>query len=255
MTSSIASSSFTRFASQDPLNPPAATSDYEVRHRHALNLFYAKKFFGDNETRFTLFAQHRSGLPFSYTFANSRTGNFDNDFGYYTSSYSGRQASSNALLYVPTAGDARVAYAAGFDQARFQTFLETSGLSKYAGKIAPRNAFRQADVTTFDIRISQELPAFFPNGAKLEVFMDVENLGNLLNDDWGVLEQYDFSRMVPVVNVSCINGAGGAVGCGTAGARYLYSGTGVGGAFQEPVKAFRRDQSLWQVKFGAKYKF
>ncbi|MGA0605621.1 TonB-dependent receptor [Phenylobacterium sp. VNQ135] len=255
MTSSIASSSFTRFASQNPLNPPAATSDYEVRHRHALNLYYAKKFFGDNETRFTMFAQHRSGLPFSYTFANSRTGNFDNDFGYYTSSYSGRQATSNALLYVPLASDPIVTYAPGFDQARFRTFLEDSGLAKYAGKIAPRNAFRQADVTTFDIRISQELPAFFPNGAKLEVFMDVENLGNLLNDDWGVLEQYDFSRMVPVVNVSCVNGAGGAVGCGVPGARYLISGTGANGAFQEPVKAYRRDQSLWQIKFGAKYKF
>lgn len=251
MTSSIASSSFTRFASANPMNPPAATSDYEVRHRHALNLYYAKKFFGDNETSFTLFAQHRSGLPFSYTFANSRTGNFDNDFGYYTSSYSGRQASSNALLYVPTANDPLVTYAAGFDQARFQTFLENSGLSKYAGRIAPRNAFRQADVTTIDLRISQELPAFFPNGAKLEVFMDVENLGNLLNDDWGVLEQYDFSRMVPVVNVSCT----GAGGCGAPGARYVYSGTGAGGAFQEPVRAFRREQSVWQIKFGAKYKF
>ncbi|HEY8615773.1 TonB-dependent receptor [Phenylobacterium sp.] len=256
MTSSIASSSFTRFASSDPQRPPAATSDYEVRHRHALNLSYARKFLGDNETAFTVFAQHRSGLPFSYTFANSRTGNFDNDFGYYTSSYSGRQATSNALLYVPTANDPRVVYGPGFDVARFQTFLENSGLSKYAGGIAPRNAFRQADVTTIDLRISQELPAFFPNGAKLEVFMDIENLGNLLNDDWGVLEQYDFSRMVPVIDVSCINAAGGAAPtCAAPGARYLYRGTGVNGAFQEPVKAYRRDQSLWQIKFGAKYKF
>jgi hypothetical protein len=255
MTSSIASSSFTRFASSDPQRPPAATSDYEVRHRHALNLAYAKKFFGDNETAITVFAQHRSGLPFSYTFANSRTGNFDNDFGYYTSSYSGRQATSNALLYVPTANDPRVVYAPGFDVAAFQSFLETSGLSKYAGRIAPRNAFRQADVTTIDLRISQEFPAFFPNGAKLEVFMDVENLGNLLNDKWGVLEQYDFSRMVPVVDVSCVNAGGAAVGCGVAGARYLYRGTGANGAYREPQRAFRRDQSLWQVKFGAKYKF
>lgn len=262
MTSSIASSSFTRFASADPMRPPAATSDYEVRHRQALNLYYARKFFGDNETSFTLFAQHRSGLPFSYTFANSRTGNFDNDFGYYTSSYSGRQASSNALLYVPTANDPNVVFAPGFDASAFQNFLQTSGLAKYAGKIAPRNGFRQADVTTIDIRISQELPAFFPNGAKLEVFMDIENLGNLLNDDWGVLEQYDFSRMVPVAGVRCIpRGAApgantAAINCGLPTAVYEYSGSGNGtGPFQQPQRAFRRDQSLWQIKFGAKYKF
>ncbi|MFZ5717859.1 MAG: TonB-dependent receptor [Pseudomonadota bacterium] len=256
MTSSIAQSSYTRYGTFDPQNPPAATSDYEVRHRHALNLYYSKKFFGDNETRINVFAQHRSGLPFSYTFANSRTGTLDNDFGYNVSSYSGRQATSNALLYVPTANDPLVVYGAGFDQARFQAFLANEGLTKYAGGIAPRNAFRQADVTTIDLRISQELPAFFPNGAKLEVFMDVENLGNLINDDWGVLEQYDFHRSVPVVNVSCVAAAStAAVGCGTPGARYLITGTGAGGAFQEPVKAFRREQSLWQIKFGAKYKF
>jgi len=251
MTSSIAQSSYTRYGTSDPQNPPAATSDYEVRHRHALNLYYAKKFFGDNETKINIFAQHRSGLPFSYTFANSRTGTLDNDFGYNVSSYSGRQATSNALLYVPTPNDPIVTYGPGFDQGAFQTFLENSGLAKYAGGIAPRNAFRQADVTTIDLRISQELPAFFPNGAKLQVFMDIENLGNLLNDDWGVLEQYDFHRSVPVVNVSCP----GAGGCAAPGARYLITGTGVGGAFQTPVKAFRREQSLWQIKFGAKYKF
>jgi len=256
MTSSIALSSYTRFGTADPQRPPSATSDYEVRHRHALDLHYARKFFGDHETSIHLFAQHRSGLPFSYTFANSRTGAFDNDFGYAVTSYSGRQATSNALLYVPQASDPRVVYGAGFDQSAFQTFLQNSGLAKYAGAIAPRNAFRHADVTTIDLRLSQELPAFFPNGAKLEVFMDVENLGNLINDDWGVLEQYDFHRSVPVVNVSCVAAAStAAVGCGAPGARYLITGTGVGGAFQTPVRAFRRDQSLWQIKFGAKYKF
>ncbi|HEY8573937.1 TonB-dependent receptor [Phenylobacterium sp.] len=256
MTSSIAFSSYTRFATTDPNRPPAETSDYEIRHRHALDVNYSRKFFGDNETNIHIFAQHRSGLPFSYTFANSRTGNFDNDFGYAASSYSGRQASSNALLYVPMANDPRVVYGAGFDTARFQQFLNNSGLSDYAGRIAPRNAFRHADVTTIDVHLSQELPAFVPKGAKFEVFMDIENLGNLLNDDWGVLEQYDFYRGVPVVNVSCIAAAStAAANCGAPGARYLITGTGVGGAFVEPVRAFRREQSLWQVSIGARYRF
>lgn len=255
MTSSIAQSSFTRFASSDHQNPPAATSDYEVRHRYALNVSYARKFFGDNETRVNLFAQHRSGLPFSYTFAGSRTGNFDNDFGNNVSSYSGRQATSNQLLYVPAASDPIVLYAPGFDVAGFNQFLDNSGLSKFRGRIAPRNAFRHADVTTFDVRISQELPAFFPNGAKLELFADIENLGNLLNDDWGVLEQYDFSRSVPVVDVRCAASATGpTVGCGTAGAKYVYSPAN-GTNFQQPAPAFRRNSSVWQIKLGAKYKF
>lgn len=262
MTSSIAQSSYTRFASFNVQNPPAERSDYEIRERFAIDVSYARKFFGDNETSIRMFAQSRTGLPFSYTFANSATNGFDNDFGNSVSSYSGRQASSNALLYVPAAtggavtatSDPRVNYAPGFDVAAFNTFLQQSGLIGYAGKIVPRNAFDNPDVTTVDLRISQELPAFFPNGAKLEIYMDLENLGNLLNDEWGVVEQYDFYRGVPVVNVQCGNGAAGA--CAQPGATYTYSGTGVGGAFREPVKPFlRSENSLWQIKLGAKYKF
>lgn len=262
MTSSIAQSSYTRFATQDAQRPAAATSDYEIRDRFAFDVSYARKFFGDNETSLHLFAQHRTGLPFSYTFANSRTGNFDNDFGNTVSSFSGRQANSNALLYVPKAvggavtatSDPRVNYAPGFDVAAFNAFLQQSGLIGNAGSILRRNSETNPDVTTVDIRISQELPAFFPNGAKLQIFMDIENLGNLLNDKWGITEQYDFYRGVPVVNVQCGNGAAGA--CAAPGATYTYSGTGVGGAFQTPVKPFlRSENSLWQIKIGAKYKF
>lgn len=255
MASSIAQSSYVRFASSDHNRPSAATSDYEIRHRYALNLNYARKFFGDYETKVNLFAQHRSGLPFSYTFANSRTGNFDNDFGNNVGSYSGRQATSNQLLYVPAENDPIVLYAPGFDVGAFNQFLDNSGLSKFRGRIAPRNAFRHADVTTIDVRISQELPAFRPNGAKLEVFADIENLGNLLNDEWGVLEQYDFYRGVPVVDVRCATSATGpTVGCGARGAKYVYSAAG-GGNFEQPVQAFRRNSSVWQIKLGAKYKF
>ncbi|MDP3855014.1 TonB-dependent receptor [Phenylobacterium sp.] len=262
MTSSIAFSSYTRFATVDAQRPSSERSDYEIRDRFAVDVSYARKFFGDNKTSLRLFAQQRTGLPFSYTFANSRSGNFDNDFGQAVSSYSGRQASSNALLYVPQAAggsvtatsDPRVTYGPGFNVAAFNTFLQQSGLIGYAGSIVPRNAFDNPDVTTVDLRLSQELPAFFPNGAKLLVYMDVENLGNLLNDEWGVTEQYDFYRGVPVVNVQC--GAGGAPACAAPGAVYTYSGTGVGGAFQNPVKPFlRSENSLWQVKVGVKYKF
>lgn len=256
MTSSIAQSSYTRFGTSDPQRPPSATSDYEIRNQFSADVSYARKFFGDNETSIHIFAQHRTGLPFSYTFASSGTGGFDNDFGYNVSSYSGRQASSNALLYVPAStngavtltSDPKVTYAPGFNIAAFNDFLQTSGLMNHSGKIAPRNAFNTPDLTTIDLRISQELPAFVPNGAKVLVYMDIENLGNLLNNKWGVLEQYDFSRMVPVVNVQCGNGAAGA--CAAPGAVYTYSGFGtVQNAFVRP------ERSLWQIKVGVKYKF
>ncbi len=249
MTSSIGLSSYTRFATSDPNNPPIATSDYEVRNRFALQVSWYRKLFGDNETGITVFAQRRSGLPFSYTFANTnKTGDrsYDDVFGNVVSSYSGRQASSNQLFYVPkTSGgavtatsDPTVTYAAGFDMAAFNAFLKQTGLINYAGGVAPRNGFRGNSVTTIDIRISQEFPAFVPHGSKLLAYIDIENFGNLLNDSWGVLDQYDFYRGVPVVQPSIVGG------------KYLYSG-----GVTAPDAFTVTNASLWQIKFGLKYSF
>jgi len=274
MTSSIADSSYVRFASFDHQNPKVATSDYEIRHRTALQLNYERKFFGDNKTNVGLFAQRRSGQPFSYTFHSSRTGNFDNDFGNLVSqSYSGLQATSNQLFYVPqtdasgnvtATSDPSVTFvttgANAINLDAFNRYLRNTGLIKYAGGIAPRNAFRGEDVTTVDLHFSQEIPAFFPGGAKVELYFDVENVGNMLNDEWGVLEQYTFYRGVPVANVRCIGATGSTtVGCQTAGARYEYS------QLQTPAGSTVNDQairpfpvnnaSLWQIKWGVRYRF
>ncbi len=258
LTSSIALSSFTRFASADHNNPELATSDYEIRHRFAVNVGWTRALFGDYESSVNMFAQRRSGLPFSYTFHNSRTGDFDNDFGNVVSSYSGIQATSNQLLYVPMAdasgnvtltSDPRVAYASGFDIAGFNELLHNTGLIDYAGGIAPRNAFRTDAVTTVDLRFSQELPAFFPGGAKLKAYFDVENFGNLLNDEWGVLEQYTFYRGVPVVDVTC------AGGCANA-AQYTYSNLQRAPGTNDPITPYGvTNASLWQIKFGLRYSF
>jgi outer membrane receptor for ferrienterochelin and colicin len=262
MTSSIATSSFTRFASTDHQNPRAFTSDYEVRHKFAVQLSWARRLFGDNETVVSMFAQHRSGLPFSYTFANSSTNARDTDFGNWVTTYSGRQASSNALFYVPAAAggsvtatsDPKVTYAAGFDVAAFDSLLKSSGLIDYAGSIVPRNAFRGPSVTTIDLHFSQELPAFFPGGAKLLGFIDIENFGNLLNDKWGVLEQYDFYRGVPVADVRC--GATTATSCAGA-TQYVYQSlvtqTGTNNQVRQPFLV--NNASLWQIKVGVKYRF
>jgi hypothetical protein len=270
MTSSIADSSYTRFATSDAQNPEEATSDYEVRHKWSMALAYERMFFGDNKTTVNLYAQSRTGLPFSYTFATSSTSARDAKFGNYVSTYSGRQASSNALLYVPktdssgnvtATSDPRVNYAAGFDVANFNQLLKNTGLIDYAGGIAPRNSFRTTRVTTVDLNISQEIPAFFPTNAKLLGFLTVENFGNLLNDEWGRLEQYDFYRGVPVVGATCA-GVGGSCAGQTA---YTYTTLQTAVGSNPAAGVANRDQSirpfgvanpsLWQVKVGLKYQF
>ena len=271
MTSSQPDSSFVRFASADHNNPVLATSDYEMRHKFSVNANYTRAFFGNNETSINVYAQRRSGLPFSYVYHNSRSGNYDNDFGNAVpQSYSGALGTSNQLFYVPqtdsngvvtATSDPRITYASGFNLTDFNAFLNNTGLMKYAGSIAPRNAFRTGAVTTVDLRLSQEIPVpVLPTG-KLKLYMDIENFGNLLNAKWGVNEQYPFYRGVGTVVLNC-QAAGLAASCAAPNAVYQYSqlqsastvaGSPLAGEARRPNAQL--PASTWQIKLGARISF
>jgi hypothetical protein len=244
-TSSTASSNFGQVATYDLNNPALATSNYEIKYSYKGRLSWKHAFFGDNMTGFNVFMERRAGLPFSYTFLTSSTTavNNVNTFG---DAASGRQ-----LFYVPqtdssgnvtATSDSKVDLTA-VDLVKFNDFLKSTGLIKYAGKISPRNGFKSRDVTRVDLRFSQELPAFFPNGAKLQAYMDVINFGNMLNDKWGVVEQVDFPYTSPVVTTSIV------------GNKYVYTGTNYQTNQKTISNSDAPNRSLWQVKFGLKYSF
>ncbi len=247
--SSTASSSFQNTVNANPNNFYVDTSSFEIRHALKLNLSYSRAFFGDYRTRLNLFGQRRSGLPFSYVFNSAPNAMYG-----VTSAYSTR----TQPLYVPRAdssglvtatSDPLVRFGSGFNLADFNDFLKRTGLIDHAGKIAPRNGFRAPDVTTFDLHIAQELPAFFPGGARLEAYVDIENLGNLLNDEWGVIQQYN-SPYASSANVDAINCARTATGC-VAGAGNYYTYT----AFRAAQPSTFTSGSVWQAKFGVRYRF
>jgi hypothetical protein len=244
-TSSTASSNFGQVATYDLNNPALATSNYQIKYSYKGRLSWKHAFFGDNNTGFNVFMERRAGLPFSYTFLTSSTTavNSLNTFG---DAASGRQ-----LFYVPqtdssgnvtASSDAKVDLS-GVDLVRFNDFLKQTGLIKYAGQISPRNGFKSKDVTRVDLRFTQELPAFFPNAAKLQAYVDIINFGNMLNDKWGVVEQVDFPYTSPVVTTSIV------------GNRYVYSGTNYQTNQKTISNSDAPNRSLWQVKFGLKYSF
>ena len=111
-----------------------------------------------------------------------------------------------------------------------------------------------------DLRLSQEIPVpVLPTG-KLKLYMDIENFGNLLNEKWGVLEQYPFYRGVGTVVLNCQT-AGVASSCAAPNAVYQYSslqsagaaGTPLGGEAKRPNAQL--PASTWQIKFGARISF
>ena len=244
-TSSVALSNFQQLAVVDPNNPAVSDSNYEIEDAIKLNLSYSRAFFGDYLTRINLFGQHRSGLNFSYVFATGANTLFGESV-----------SQQRGLFYVPqTAGgvvtatsDPIVRYAANFDVAAFNSYLQRTGLIDYAGQITPRNAFKSPDVTTFDLHLEQELPAFFPGGARLSLYADIENIGNLLNDEWGVIQQLGFPYYSSDIDARNCQVAGS--GCaGGIGNFYEYRSLN-----QDAASGFS-SQSVWQAKIGIRYSF
>ena len=214
-TSSVARSNYINNITADPNHPALATSNYEIAYEHRLSISFQHKFLGDNNTSFRVFLYNRAGLPYSYAFcptASSTCGspqsaNFDELFGQYSST------TMHQLLYVPKAdasgnvtasSDPLVTYGSGFNVTQFNAFLHSSGLIKYNGQISPRNAFFSSPVNSGDVQIAQELPALFPNGAKGEVYLDIINVLNLINKNWGIDNQVGFPyEFAPVTAINC----------------------------------------------------
>jgi len=210
-TSSVALSNYSQNATSNPNNPSLATSSYEIKWENKLSVTFDHKFFGDNHTIATVFMQYRAGLPYSYTFYSSASSStaYDNLFG-----ESGSVAYRNdQLLYVPKANssgvvtatsDPTVTYGPGFNVAAFNTFLHQSGLIKYAGEIAPRNAFFSDPVMTADVHLEQEIPVWLSHGAKVSAFLNIIDLPNLLNNNWGVINQTGFPYFQsPIIAKNC----------------------------------------------------
>ncbi|HEU4773016.1 MAG TPA: carboxypeptidase regulatory-like domain-containing protein [Lysobacter sp.] len=215
--------------------PVGYDSRYAIRDRFTGTLQWQKALFGDNMTRFGMFYEGRSGRPFSYIYYND---------------FNGDSAGTNDLFYVPAGpGDVMWVGGAQMEQAFFD-WMENSApeLQAYRGKVAPANRFRAGWTNTFDVRVSQEIPAFF-KGHKAEIALDVMNIGNLLNKDWGLIEDYGFFSTRRVANYAGIDPATG---------KYIYNFTGStdNAAIQENNgDGINTGVSRWSMMLSLKYKF
>jgi hypothetical protein len=224
MTSSVAFSNFANAAGVDLNNLDVATSNYEVPHRITMQVNYERAFFGDYLTRFTLFGRANQTRPYSFVFAQTDGTTFGDGVNY------------SHLVYIPTGpSDPNVVYGAGFDQAAFWDFVDENGLSS---GIQSRNSQEGDWWTRFDLRIEQQLPGLM-SGHRTSAFLVVDNLGNLLNDEWGVLQEASFPLTDDVVQAS-INGSG----------QYVFE------RFNAPSLSGRVTRpSLWEIRVGVRYSF
>ena len=91
----------------------------------------------------------------------------------------------------------------------------------------------------FDSQINQELPGFLPEHRSM-LFFDIENLGNLLNSDWGRVERTRYEYERDVVSASIVEG------------QYEYFRLNSDRSIKNLETLSR---SVWQIQLGIKYDF
>lgn len=220
MTSSVAFSNYHGVAVSDSENPGLATSNYEIPHRFTMSVSYNHEIFDGYETKFNLFGQAQQTNPYSYAF-DSRSGGL------------GYNDNSRQLLYVPTLDDSQVVYGDDFDQAAFNEWVESEGLTR--GKINNRNSIDGDWWVTLDFKVEQEFMGF-GEGQKGSAYFVIKNIGNMLNDDWGVLETG--SPLQSAVSANIVNG------------QYVFN------EFKDPSgTSVESRPSLWEMRIGVKYTF
>lgn len=241
LTSSIAGSNYNNGAYYQANVGGYGHSNDEVRYAFKYNVSFEHAFFGDYKTRIDIFGDTREGSPYSYTFRDvTSRGNTGNVFGTVGTN-------TRYLMYVPTANDPLVAYDSVATQTFVENLISTTGLSKYRGKVAPRNAFRSKWFTKMDLHFEQQIPTFL-GSSRITLFGDIENFTNLLNKKWGQQLRSTFPYNKTPVSVTCR-----AVGTNPCG-QYVYSTpTAASVLADELVTA--NGSSLYAIRVGARFSF
>ncbi|ALO45739.1 TonB-dependent receptor [Pseudohongiella spirulinae] len=221
MTSAVAGSNFSNLALYDLNNPTAGTSNYESPHRFTARVSYGREFLPGYETRVTAQWFRAKGQPQSWTMSSS---------GLEGSNSRNRRH----LLYVPGPNDPNVVVGPNFDVAAFAQFIDDNGLDQ---GFTTRNDQYSRWTSRMDLRLDQELPAFF-EGAKARMYVKVYNFLNLLNDEWG--HQYDAQFFSPDVVTQSVNAQG----------QYVFERFN-----PRSISDLQETQSLWQVRLGVQLEF
>jgi len=136
----------------------------------------------------------------------------------------------------------------------FQWLSQHPDLLRYQGGVVPRNSARSSWVNTFDIRISQELPGFF-SGHRTEVWLDIMNVGNMIDKDWGQINEIGFPHGRRVAAMRGINDAGQYIYDFTTETRYRPDGrVDLDAPFTERLYD-NTGQSRWALQLGIRYRF
>lgn len=228
----------------DPNSPERSYSEFGQRHRYVASASYSKSWSSTLRTQFGLFAELAEGNRFA--------GSGGNRYSFiYAGDVNGDGSGGNDLIYIPASqtdvlfdplvsGGQTVSAAEQWN--RLNAFIEQDDyLSSNRGKIAERFGAVNPWYNNIDLRILQDIAlARGTNRHGFQVSLDVLNVANLVNSDWGVRKVASASATSPLSLVR-FNAAGAPV----------FNFTGPATTFIDDPGLFSR----WRAQLGIRYMF
>src|SRR5579862_3078776 len=178
--SSVASSGYLDLYGVNPNDNVAYRSQTAVPDKIVVTGAKQFDFFHIKNSKTTLSAQYiaQTGQAYSILFKGDANGD---------------GITNSSLMYVPTGpSDPKVEWASSTEESNFFSWLGQNGdLAKYAGGVAPRNAFYAPWQHTLNLKLEQQVPIY--GSGRLVLFADCFNFANLLNKNWGIVANFDNS--------------------------------------------------------------
>jgi hypothetical protein len=221
----ISSDAFARNPAYGNVNQ-AKLAHSKYGHQHRVVTSLNKRFeYADGKwaTTVSLFGEYVKGGRYSYTYA----GDINND-----------GSGNNDLIYIPTATDitAMTFSGPGMGAALEAYIQQDEYLSENRGNIAGKYEAIKPWYSNWDLRIAQDYN--MKKGQKIQFTLDILNVGNLINSEWGVRQNVGNEQPIGV----SVDGAGNPT--------YSFDTT--------QTKTYNNDFSLlsrWQAQFGLRWKF
>ncbi|PZV77538.1 carboxypeptidase family protein [Algoriphagus aquaeductus] len=236
---------FNNPVNRDPNNPTLGFSSNFMGHRIFATASYTKDIFKFGNTSVSLFWEGRTIGNASYVFG----GDLNGDGG-----------TSNDLIYIPRSVDemnfqqytaSGRTFTAAEQAAAWEAYIQQDKyLSANRGKYAERGAVIMPMVYRADFSFAQQL---FTNikGKRnsLEFRVDILNVGNLLNQDWGIGQTFNSTQPLVVPSTA----QGGPIGAnGRPQYRLRNFGTEL---ISETFRPTAGVADVWRMQFGLRYIF
>jgi hypothetical protein len=223
----------------NPNDPQLTYSQWDRTHRILGILSYRHDWTGSGlATTIGVGYNGQSGRPFSWMVNGDVNGDgrTDNDLAYIPKD-------ANDIVLVNSSGTVLPTTDAAYTQ--LMNFINSDKyLSDAKGTIIKRSGAREPWSHSIDLRLSQEIPTFA--GQKFEITIDILNVMNLLNSDWGWVKTVGANQTVNLLNFHSIENSAASPNYGKP--RYQWAG------MSDP---FVPDNILsrWQAQLGLRYTF